>query len=71
MKKATCFEEIPQEAVDEINFLLGDTISVAELLKPILEKNGLECEKGDFFIFEAADEPELAVEIFNELFCDF
>lgn len=62
------YEEIPQEIIDEINFMLGSHEECqSDYLKPILERHGYSCDS--FLMIEAEDDMDLAMDIYKELFC--
>lgn len=68
---ATKFNEIHQNAIDEIRFLMGDDVSCSEILKPILEDYfGEPWEDGAFLMCEPEEEPELSELIYQQLFVE-
>lgn len=61
------FENIPQNVIEEISFMLGSTEECnSEYLKPIIEKHGY--KDINFLLIDPADDKELTLNIYNELF---
>lgn len=61
------YEDIPQDVINEIAFMLGSTEECqSDYLKPILEKHGY--TGSGFLVIDPADDKELTLDIYNEFF---
>lgn len=63
------FEDIPQNILNEIAFMLGSTEECnSEYLQPILEKHGY--TGYGFLMIEPSEDKELTLDIYKELFSE-
>lgn len=61
------YNDIPQEALNEIAFMIGSTEECnSEYLKPIIERHGY--VGFDFLLINPEDDKELTLDIYKELF---
>ena len=52
---------------NEVNFLLGDSTSCAEVIDDILKEHGYDLPAGAFMLIEADDDMDLAQDICDRL----